>query len=78
MERLTPRELASEFRFSQQLNPRVNRVVYHASLSLPYSKHLENEIWHEIAQKYLQAMAFMNQYAVVRHSDRSPTQKSST
>lgn len=71
MEGLTPRELAAEFRFSQQLNPRVNRVVYHASLSLPHTEHLENEIWHEIAKKYLQAMGFgMNQYAVVRHSDR--------
>ncbi|NJO66750.1 MAG: relaxase/mobilization nuclease domain-containing protein [Leptolyngbyaceae cyanobacterium RM1_405_57] len=71
LEGLTPRELAAEFRFSQQLNPRVNRVVYHASLSLPHTEHLENEIWHEIAKKYLQAMDFgMNQYAVIRHSDR--------
>jgi len=71
MEGLTPRELAAEFRFSQQLNPRVKRVVYHASLSLPHTEHLENEIWHEIAKKYLRAMGFdMNQYAIVRHSDR--------
>lgn len=71
MEGLTPRELAAEFRFSQQLNPRVNRVVYHASLNLPHTEHLEDDIWHEIAKKYLQAMGFdMNQYAVVRHIDR--------
>lgn len=71
MEGLTSRELAAEFRFSQQLNSRVNRVVYHASLSLPHTEHLENDIWHEIAKKYLQAMGFdMNQYAVVRHNDR--------
>jgi len=71
MEGFTPRELAAEFRFSQQLNPRVNRVVYHASLSLPHTEYLENDTWHEIAKKYLQAMSFdMNQYAVVRHSDR--------
>ena len=71
MEGLTSRELAAEFRFSQQLNSRVSRVVYHASLSLPHTEHLENDIWHEIAQKYLQAMGFdMNQYAVVRHTDR--------
>lgn len=71
MEGLTPRELAAEFRFSQQLNPRVNRVVYHASLSLPQTEHLKNDTWHEIAKKYLQAMGFdMNQYVVVRHSDR--------
>ncbi len=72
MEGTTPYELAAEFRFSQQLNPRVNRAVYHASLSLPHTEHLENEIWHEIAKKYLQAMGFdMNQYAVVRHTDRN-------
>nr|WP_242017203.1 relaxase/mobilization nuclease domain-containing protein [Trichocoleus sp. FACHB-46] len=40
-------------------------------MSLPHSEHLENDIWHEIAKKYLQAMGFdMNQYAVVRHRDR--------
>jgi hypothetical protein len=71
MEGITPHELATEFRFSQQLNPRVNRVVYHASLSLPHTERLRNDTWHEIAKKYLQAMGFdMNQYAVVRHSDR--------
>ena len=71
IEGTTPQELAAEFQFSQQLNPKVNQVVYHASLSLPHSEHLENDIWHEIAQKYLQDMGFdMNQYAVVRHRDR--------
>jgi len=71
MEETTPRGLAAEFRFCRQLNPRVSRSVYHASLSLPYTEHLENDTWHEIAQKYLQAMGFdMNQYVVVRHSDR--------
>ncbi|NJL40572.1 MAG: relaxase/mobilization nuclease domain-containing protein [Leptolyngbyaceae cyanobacterium RM1_406_9] len=71
MEGTVPCELAAEFRFSQQLNPKVNRVVYHASLSLPHTEHLKNDIWYEIAKKYLQAMGFdMNQYAVVRHSDR--------
>jgi hypothetical protein len=71
MEGLTPCELAAEFRFSQQLNPRVSRVVYHASLSLPHGEYLEDDTWHEIAQKYLRAMGFdMSQYAVVRHTDR--------
>lgn len=71
MEGITPCELAAEFRFSQQLNPRVNRVVYHASLSLPHIEHLENDTWHKIAKKYLRAMGFdMNQYVVVQHSDR--------
>ncbi|MBD2328394.1 relaxase/mobilization nuclease domain-containing protein [Alkalinema sp. FACHB-956] len=71
MEETTPRGLAAEFRFCRRLNPRVSRSVYHASLSLPCTEHLEDDTWHEIAQKYLQAMGFdMNQYVVVRHSDR--------
>jgi len=71
MEETTPRGLAAEFRFCRQLNPRVSRSVYHASLSLPHTEHLENDTWHEIAQKYLQAMGFdMNQYVVVRHTVR--------
>lgn len=71
MEETTPYGLAAEFRFCRQLNTRVSRSVYHASLSLPYTEHLEDDTWHDIAQKYLQAMGFdMNQYVVVRHSDR--------
>jgi hypothetical protein len=71
MEETTPHGLAAEFRFCRQLNPRLSRSVYHASLSLPHTEHLEDDTWHEIAQKYLQAMGFdMNQYVVVRHSDR--------
>ncbi|BAZ34045.1 relaxase/mobilization nuclease family protein (plasmid) [Cylindrospermum sp. NIES-4074] len=71
MEGTNPRELAAEFRFSRQLNPKVSRAVYHASLSLPHNESLDDDTWHEIAQKYLQAMGFgMNQYIVVRHVDR--------
>lgn len=71
MEGNNPRELADEFRFSRQLNPKVSRAVYHASLSLPHQESLDDETWHEITQKYLQAMGFdMNQYTVVRHVDR--------
>ncbi len=71
MEGSNPRELAAEFRFSERLNSRVQRVVYHASLSLPPAEHLEDDAWGAIAQKYLHAMGFdMNQYVVVRHTDR--------
>lgn len=71
MEGSNPRELAAEFRFSERLNPRVQRVVYHASLSLPPEEHLEDDEWGAIAQKYLHTMGFdMNQYVVVRHTDR--------
>ncbi len=71
MEGTNPRELATEFGLSRKLNPKVSRAVYHASLSLPHHENLDDDTWHEIAQKYLQAMGFkMNQYIVVRHVDR--------
>ncbi|AFZ61025.1 relaxase/mobilization nuclease domain-containing protein [Anabaena cylindrica FACHB-243] len=72
MEGTNPRELAAEFGISRRLNPKVSRAVYHASLSLPHHESLDDDTWHEIAQKYLQAMGFdMNQYVVVRHTDRT-------
>ena len=65
------RELAAEFKFSRQLNPNVERVVYHASLSLPKHEHLSNDTWSDIAQDYLKGMGFdYNQYAVYRHHDQ--------
>ncbi len=72
MEGTNPRELAAEFGISRRLNPKVNRAVYHASLSLAHKESLDDDTWDEIAHKYLQAMGFdMNQYVVVRHTDRT-------
>lgn len=72
MDETTPRSLAAELHLSRRINPKVTRTVYHASLSLPYNESLDDDTWHEIAQKYLQAMGFtMNQYIVVRHTDRT-------
>jgi hypothetical protein len=69
MEGTNPRELAAEFGISRRLNPKVSRAVYHASLSLPHDESLDDDTWHEIAQKYLQEMGFdMNQYVVVSNS----------
>ncbi len=65
------RELAAEFRFSRQLNRQVERVVYHASLSLPKHEHLDNKTWKALAQDYLLGMGFdYNQYVVFRHHDQ--------
>lgn len=72
MEGTNPRELAAEFGISRRLNPKVSRAVYHASLSLAHKESLDDDTWDEIAQKYLQVMGFdMNQYVVVRHTDRT-------
>ena len=66
----TPRQLAAEFRFSRQLNPRVQRAVYHASLSVPASEQLSDDQWRSLAADYLQGMGFdNNQHLIVRHDD---------
>ncbi len=67
----TPRELAAEFRVSRQLNLRLKKVVYHASLSLPKTEHLNDVEWRAIATTYLQGMGFgENQYVIYRHTDQ--------
>lgn len=67
----TPRVLASEFRVSRDLNPRLQKAVYHASLSLPKPEHLDNDRWCELAEDYLTGMGFTDsQYVIYRHSDR--------
>ena len=64
-------QLSKEFRLSRQLNPEVERAVYHCSLSLPPGEHLDDSTWNEITSKYLLEMGFdSNQYVVYRHSDK--------
>lgn len=65
-----PRALALEFKISRQLNQEADRVVYHASLSLPENERLDDATWNEIAYRYLEEMGFdSNQYVVYRHSN---------
>jgi len=65
-----PRALAAEFRVSRQLNPQVQRAVYHTSLSVRATEQLDDEQWKAIASDYLEGMGFdYNQYLIVRHSD---------
>jgi hypothetical protein len=66
----TPRQLAAEFRWSRQLNPRVQRAVYHVSLSVLAAEKLSDDQWRSLADDYLQQMGFnQNQYVIVRHTD---------
>jgi hypothetical protein len=66
-----PRLLAAEFRISRELNLRVKKAVYHASLSLPKTESLDAVSWMAIAQDYIQGMGFEGcQYVVYRHSDQ--------
>lgn len=64
------RELAREFKLSRQLNPDVERAVYHVSLSAAKSDRLSDEQWCEIAFKYIERMGFdSNQFATYRHNN---------
>lgn len=66
-----PRELAAEFRFSRQLNLKVERAVYHVSLSLPKHERLDKDQWNAFAFDYLKGMGFdYNQYCIFHHNDR--------
>ena len=67
----TPRTLSTEFAVSRQLNPRLAKAVYHSSLSLPKTEHLDDDTWSAIAEDYLTGMEFNDsQYVVYRHTDR--------
>ena len=67
----TPQELAAEFRFSKQLNPRVEKPVYHAVLSVPSGEYIPDAKWRAIALDYLEGMGFdKNLFAIIRHTDR--------
>ena len=67
----TPQTLSAEFAVSRQLNPRLCLAVYHSSLSLPKTEHLDDDTWSAIAEDYLAGMEFNDsQYVVYRHSDR--------
>lgn len=67
----TPRSLAAEFSVSRDLNPRLKKAVYHASLSLPKTEHLDDDRWCNIADDYVSGMGFdESQYVVYRHGDR--------
>lgn len=64
------RELAREFKLSRQLNPDVERAVYHVALSAAKSDRLDDDQWCEIAFKYMERMGFdCNQFATYRHNN---------
>ena len=64
-------ELAAQFRVSEALNDRVERPVFHASLSLPSREKLTDNQWSDLAQRYLEKMDFDedHQWVAYRHSD---------
>jgi len=66
----TPRILSAEFAVSRQLNPRLEKAVYHSSLSLPKTDNLDDDTWSAICEDYIEGMGFSDsQYVVYRHND---------
>lgn len=66
----SPSELAAEFRISRDLNFRVKKCVYHATLSVAPDEDLSDRNWNEIADAYVKGMGFHgSQYVVYRHTD---------
>lgn len=66
----TAQELAAEFSALRELRPNLQRVVFHASLSLAPDETLTDAQWREIGQRYLHGMGYTdNQYVLIRHID---------
>ena len=76
------RRMASEFRFQCSKNHRVQRVVYHATLSVPSEDKgkLNDSQWGDVGRRFLEKMKFSENfddwnapkvpYIIVRHHDK--------
>jgi hypothetical protein len=50
--------------------PNLSKKVFHVSLSLPEGEKLDNEKWHQLADRYMNKMGFGNApYCITRHMD---------
>jgi hypothetical protein len=67
---LDPETLTQMMEATWASNRRIQKPIYHASLSLAPGEHLGDDTWRDIAQQYLAGMGFKNvPYLVVRHTD---------
>jgi hypothetical protein len=66
----SPTELASDYLWLSQFNPRVSRLICHISLSVRASEQIDEPTWSAIAADYLERMNFgLVPYVVVQHHD---------
>ncbi|MBE3844919.1 relaxase/mobilization nuclease domain-containing protein [Vibrio parahaemolyticus] len=66
------RELAKEFAVCRKLRPNIKRPAWHVSLALPAGENIDNSMWCNIAQRFLEEMGVdinMHQYFLGKHSD---------
>jgi hypothetical protein len=63
-------ELAQEFTFFADLNPRVQRIVTHYSVSLPPGDHLDFGLMDGLTSELLSAMGHDGIYFAARHHDK--------
>ena len=62
--------MTKEFNMVRQLRPRLEKAVYHVSLSLPPGENLSDGNFTALAFDYLKGMGFdSNQYITYRHTD---------
>ena len=68
----TPEELAEEFRFSHNLNPRVKQTMAHYSVSLPPNERVDIKTQEAITQRILKETGHIKcQYLSVEHHDQT-------
>ncbi|MCA2464691.1 MULTISPECIES: relaxase/mobilization nuclease domain-containing protein, partial [Vibrio] len=66
------RELAKEFAVCRKLRPNINRPAWHVSLALPAGENIDDSMWCNVAQRFLEEMGVdinMHQYFLGKHSD---------
>ncbi|WP_440872108.1 relaxase/mobilization nuclease domain-containing protein [Vibrio diabolicus] len=66
------RELAKEFAVCRKLRPNIKRPAWHVSLALPAGENIDNSMWCNVAQRFLEEMGVdinMHQYFLGKHSD---------
>jgi len=67
-----PHAIAAEIRFSCATSKRLKLTTYHASLAVAPPKRLSDDLWHQVAQDYLDKMQYgLCPYLVVRHTDEA-------
>ncbi len=70
IEHSTSADMTREFNLIRQLRPGLGKAVFHVSLNLPYTDHLDDKAFISLGCDYLMKMGFdNNQFIMYRHTD---------